>query len=237
MRRLVLLNVAVALAFAACDRIPGKPDPAHKWEPPSAMMDFDTLYSENCAACHALEPGALAAARPMNGALYLKFIGKENLRDAITHGVPATTMPGFLDTHGGSLTAAQIDAVTDGIMERADGAKAPATPLPPYRAPLGDASAGATAYAQFCASCHGADGTGGEGGGSVVAPAFLSLVTDQSLRTTVVAGRPELGMPDYTGLVEGTPPTDREIADIVAWLSGKRPDNSQVTVASAKPTE
>jgi hypothetical protein len=51
---------------------------------------------------------------------------------------------------------------------------------------------------------------------------YLALVSDQGLRTTVIAGRPELGAPDWRGNVPGTPMTPQDIADVVAWLSAQR---------------
>jgi hypothetical protein len=55
-----------------------------------------------------------------------------------------------------------------------------------------------------------------------VDPSFLSLVSDQELRTLVIVGRPELGAPDWRGNVSGQPMSDQEISDVVAWLGSKR---------------
>jgi cytochrome c oxidase cbb3-type subunit 3 len=52
--------------------------------------------------------------------------------------------------------------------------------------------------------------------------AYLSLVSDQYLRTVVIAGRPELGMPGYREYVAGKPMTPEEISDVVAWLASRR---------------
>jgi cytochrome c oxidase cbb3-type subunit 3/ubiquinol-cytochrome c reductase cytochrome c subunit len=51
---------------------------------------------------------------------------------------------------------------------------------------------------------------------------YLALVSDQYLRTTVIAGRIDLGMPDWRGYTPGQPLTSREIADVVAWLIAQR---------------
>jgi hypothetical protein len=51
---------------------------------------------------------------------------------------------------------------------------------------------------------------------------YLALASDQGLRTTVIAGRPELGAPDWRGNVPGRPMTPQDIADVVAWLSAQR---------------
>ena len=68
---------------------------------------------------------------------------------------------------------------------------------------------------------HGADGRGGEAG-SVVDPSFLALVSDQMLRTSVIAGRPDLGKPDWRGNSPTRAMTNQEISDVVAWMAAKR---------------
>ena len=75
------------------------------------------------------------------------------------------------------------------------------TALPAYdaRAERGDAERGKDVYAAACAGCHGPGGGGGPKGGPVTDPSYLSLVSDQYLRTTVIAGRTDLGMPDWRG--------------------------------------
>jgi cytochrome c oxidase cbb3-type subunit 3/ubiquinol-cytochrome c reductase cytochrome c subunit len=55
-----------------------------------------------------------------------------------------------------------------------------------------------------------------------VDPSFLALVSDQSLRTTVIAGRPDLGKPDWREDIAGQPLTPEQISDLVAWLAGHR---------------
>ena len=53
-------------------------------------------------------------------------------------------------------------------------------------------------------------------------PSYLALVSDQYLRTTVVAGRADLGMPDWRGFIAGRALSPEEISDVVAWLVTKR---------------
>ena len=57
---------------------------------------------------------------------------------------------------------------------------------------------------------------------SVVDPSYLSLVSNQYLRTIVIAGRPELGQPDWKHDASGQPLTPVQISDVVAWISSKR---------------
>jgi hypothetical protein len=53
---------------------------------------------------------------------------------------------------------------------------------------------------------------------------YLALVSDQGLRTTVIAGRPDLGAPDWRGNVRGSAMTSQDVSDVVAWLSAQRPE-------------
>jgi len=89
---------------------------------------------------------------------------------------------------------------------------------------VGDAHRGEAVYATFCQSCHGADGTGGPKVGSIVAGSYLALVSDQALRTLIIAGRPDLKHPDWRGDAPGRSLTSQEVSDVVAWLAAKRPE-------------
>jgi mono/diheme cytochrome c family protein len=189
---------------------------------PDQVTDFTTLYDGNCAGCHGRD-GRLGAARPLNDPLYLAVIGKRTLRDVIANGVPGTAMPAFAQNAGGSLTDQQITILADQIEERWSRPKDfAAAALPPYRAGLGDPKAGEAAFRRYCGTCHGQDGTGGSKPGSVVDPAFLALVSDQSLRTTVIAGCSDAGTPERRNGSPAHTMAPAEISDIVAWLAAHR---------------
>src|SRR4029077_4075043 len=207
-------------ALSGCGRLPGKPKEEDRWKPPEANKDFADLYSTNCVACHGNGKGA-SASISFNNPVYLSVVPKEVIRKAIAGGVPGTMMPGYSAAVGGLLTDEQINILADGVHNWSTGHATAESDRPPYAAPAGDAQRGATVYAQNCARCHGNDGTGGKAG-SVVDPAYLSLVSDQYLRTVIIAGRPELGMPSYQEYVSGKPMTAEEIADVVGWLSSHR---------------
>jgi cytochrome c oxidase cbb3-type subunit 3/ubiquinol-cytochrome c reductase cytochrome c subunit len=55
-----------------------------------------------------------------------------------------------------------------------------------------------------------------------VDPAYLALVSDQGLRVAVIAGRPDLGMPDWRSYVAAQPLSRQQISDVVAWLAAQR---------------
>ncbi len=134
-------------------------------------------------------------------------------------------MPAFAQSAGGMLTDAQVEAIVAGIRAWARPDASQGVELPPYAARVtGDAKRGASVYAAYCSSCHGANGRGGARASSIVDGSFLALVSNQSLRTTVIVGRPELGAPDFRGNVPGKPMSPDDVSDVVAWLAAQRPE-------------
>ena len=213
----------MALALAGCDAFPGKPRAADLEVLPTQVMAFSALYGMNCAGCHGAD-GRLGASRPLNDPVYLALVPRERVREVIARGVPGTAQPAFAQSAGGSLTDAQIDALVRGVFDawsRPDAVTG--ADLPPYAgAAAGDAVRGRVVYGAACASCHGGDGLGGPRGGPVADASYLALVSDQSLRTTVIAGRADLGMPDWRRYVEGQPLSAGQVADVVSWLVSER---------------
>jgi cytochrome c oxidase cbb3-type subunit 3 len=216
------ITLLAGLAVGGCDALPGKPRPADREPMASQAMSFITLYGDNCAACHGAD-GRLGASRPLSDPLYLALVPRSRLRSVIADGVPGTLQPAFAQSSGGTLTDAQIDVLANGLLERWGGAQPlKSADIPPYAAPPGNAARGKAVYAVACASCHGADGKLGRNGGAIADASYLSLVSDQYLRTTVIAGRIDLGMPDWRNYTPGQPLTTGQISDVVAWLIAQR---------------
>jgi cytochrome c oxidase cbb3-type subunit 3 len=213
----------VAILLAGCDSLPGRPTQADLPLRPSDVTDFATLYGENCAGCHGAD-GKSGAAIAMNNPVYLAIIDDASMRRVIANGSPGTAMPPFAQSAGGSLTDRQIDLLIAGIRKSWTGAPGAAEGAPPYSSSTaGDSSRGAQVYATNCQSCHGPDGKGGPAAGSVVDASYLSLISNQYLRTIVIAGRPDIGHPDWKNDVSGQPLTPDQVSDVVAWLASKRP--------------
>ncbi len=222
-RALALPALALLLLVSGCDWMPGKPKPAGRWMPDTAVTNFTELYQTHCAGCHASGDGKLAAAHPLNDPVLLAISQPAVFRKNVAEGVQGTAMPAFAQSRDGQLTDAQIDLIVTNVFARwSRGLDFAGGKLPPYTAPLGDVQRGATAYQTYCAACHGPEGKGGEKAGAVVNPSYLALVSDQGLRTAVIAGRVDLGMPDWRGHQAGKPMSDQEIADVVAWLASHR---------------
>ena len=71
--------------------------------------------------------------------------------------------------------------------------------------------------------------------GSILDGSFLALINEQTLRTTVIAGRPDIGEPDWRGHIPGRAMTDDEVTDVCAWLMAQRPLNPGQPYPSARP--
>jgi cytochrome c oxidase cbb3-type subunit III len=225
-RYLRVFAAFAAILLSGCGAPHGQPSKGSEVLAPSEVLEGHTLYAENCAACHGAE-GRGGAAIALANPVYLAIADDASILKVIAQGVPGTAMPAFAQSAGGMLTDAQIDVITKEIRSRwsrrgiLDAASAP-----PYTPKLtGGTQRGEAAYKIFCESCHGPVGRGGQKASAISEDSFLALVSDQSLRTIVIAGRPELGAPDWRGNLPGRPMSDQEITDIVAWLASRRSQN------------
>ena len=151
---------------------------------------------QNCAGCHG-ENGKGGAAIALADPVYLAIADDAVLRRATADGISGTSMPAFAQSAGGMLTDKQVDVIVEGMRERwaQPDVLRGANPPPYSAAQPGDASRGSAAYAEFCSSCHGAGGRGGQKASSIVDGSFLALLNDQELRTIVIVGRPDFGAP------------------------------------------
>jgi cytochrome c oxidase cbb3-type subunit 3/ubiquinol-cytochrome c reductase cytochrome c subunit len=218
-----LILTLAALVLAGCDHIPGRPGPGPEVIRPDEVLDFPTLYKTNCAGCHG-ESGRNGAAISLANPVYLAVAGEDKLQQVTAKGVPGKLMPGFAQSAGGMLTDRQINVLAQGMVNAWSKPDILAGQgLPSYSATLtGDAGRGAETFGAYCSRCHGASGEGGKGKvGSIVNGSYLALISDQGLRSIVIAGRPDEGMPDWRTF-GAQPMTDQQISDVVAWLASKR---------------
>jgi cytochrome c oxidase cbb3-type subunit 3 len=240
-QHLCILAHLAAILLAGCGAPHGQPRSGSEVLAPNEVLDFGPLFSENCAACHGAE-GRGGAAIALANPVYLAIADDASIRKVIAQGAPGTAMPAFAQSAGGVLTDAQIGVLTKEIPSRwsRPGILDPAS-APPYAPKLtGDAQRGEAAYKTFCESCHGPAGRGGQKASAISDGSFLALVSDQSLRTIVIVGRPELGAPDWRGSLPGRPMSDQEITDVVAWLASRRvanPGQPYAASNSAQPQE
>jgi cytochrome c oxidase cbb3-type subunit III len=232
------VSVLLFASFASGCKAPhGQPATDSEFRAPNEVLDFPTLYANNCAGCHGTD-GKGGAAIALANPVYLKIANDAEIRNIIANGVPGTAMPAFAEGAGGMLTDAQIDVIGKEIRSHWGGRGIQDAGALPSYAPtaVGDALRGEAVYNTYCASCHGPNGIGGNKGSAITDPTFLALISDQGLRTVVIAGRPELGAPDWRGNVPGRPMSDQEITDVVAWMASHRVHNPVQPYAS-KHTE
>jgi cytochrome c oxidase cbb3-type subunit 3 len=208
--KIALLSFALALVLSSCDA-PGQRATEELPIRPTEVADFATLYSQNCSGCHGKDgQGALSIG--IGTPIYLAIADDAAIRSVTESGTPGTSMPAFAKKAGGMLTEAQIEILVHGIRNWAK----PVEQNPPAYASSapGNPSRGHEVFAASCTSCH------GEGQRAIADPSYLSLVTDQHLRTVIIAGMPQLGMPDWRSL--NKPLSDTDVTDLVAWLSSQR---------------
>ncbi len=204
------------LAITSCDA-PGRRATESAPVRPSDVADFRLLYSQNCSGCHGANgQGALAVGigRPV----YLAIANDASIRRVIEEGRPGTAMQGFAQKAGGLLTDTQVDILVRGIRSWAKLSAFGNEKPPAYTASQpGDAARGQDVFKTFCSSCHGPDGRGAR---AIADPSYLALVSDQHLRTVIITGMPQLGMPGWRS--HNKPLSDADVTDVVAWLAAQR---------------
>lgn len=184
---------------------------------PDRIVSFDRLYGENCSACHG-SSGQGGPAVDLNNPALQQLLDDGALRRAIHDGVAGTLMPAFGESAGGMLTEAQVDALVKGMRAR----WATAGTVRPAQMPLettaltGNAAHGQQVYQSDCRSCH----SGARQ--RVTDPTYLALVSDEALRTILIAGRPDVGHPGWQTVANGHAASDQDVTDVVAYLASLR---------------
>jgi|SRR5580698_7957705 cytochrome c oxidase cbb3-type subunit 3 len=214
-----VLLICLAALSVGCEHAPGNPEsPIVR---PNEVADFGKLYSENCAACHGAN-GQNGPAIDLANPEYQALVDDATLRKWISGGMPGTEMPAFAQSAGGMLTDAQVNALIDGMRKRWSRPSVFAGPTPPPYAQiqLGDAHGGEQTYQARCSACHAPLHQ------QITSPDYLALVGDQALRSIIIAGRPDIGQPDWNHLGpngKSAPPLSApDIDNIVAYLASLR---------------
>jgi cytochrome c oxidase cbb3-type subunit III len=225
----------IAALVIGCGPAPGyPPDPVAR---PTDVTDFTALYSQNCAACHGAN-GQGGPAIDLANPEYQALVDDATLRKWISNGMPGTEMSAFAQSAGGMLTDAQVNALILGM--RKAWLKANTfgeyTP-PPYVQPsTGDPGHGRQVYTERCASCHQSPHQ------DITSANYLALVSDQALRSIVIAGRPDIGQPDWAHLGPGggkpaAPLLSQEVDDVVAYLASLRSSALPAQASNSAPVQ
>ena len=212
-----LAGAMLLLLIAGCNQMPGTPKPGVEVPRPDSITDFATLYGQNCAGCHGKD-GQDGAALDLANPVYQAWVDDAAIRKVIAGSEPGTQMPAFGQAAGGFLTVAQVDALVHGMRTawQKPGTLSGQTPPPYQPVTQGDATRGQAVYQAACARCH------EQPGRKITDPTFLALINDQTLRTIIIAGRPDLGHPDWRTGMDDHPLTDDQVTDTVAWLATLR---------------
>ncbi len=227
---------------------PGVPAESAETIRPDQQLDFHLLYKQNCAGCH----GDNGTQRRRHPARTIPPTSPSQAHKTFVRttakGVPGTLMPAFAQSPAACSQIQQVDALVQGMIhEWSRPSDFSGVALPPYAATApGNAKNGQTAYMAACARCHGADGTGVRVPGqtetgqqvetphSIVDPSYLTLVSDQNLRSIVIAGHIDANAPDWRSYISGRALAPQEITDIVAWLASHRAPVAQQSVANPR---
>lgn len=236
----LLLVTAIAAAISGCGHAPGyPPDPVPR---PTAVTDFATLYGQNCAACHGAN-GQNGAAIDLANPQYQALVDDATLRKWISGGMPGTEMPAFAQSQGGMLTDAQVNALVAGMRQQWSRPNAFDGAVPPYaQTQAGDAKRGEQIYGARCAGCH-----QNPQKQQITSANYLSLMSDQALRTIIIAGRPDIGQPDWNlgpaplpggrpvvfDYLVGPPLSAQNVSDIVSYLASLRSASPQLAANTA----
>lgn len=214
------LSACFALLAAGCGHAPG--DPPQPIQRPADVTDFNALYSQNCAACHGAK-GENGPAIDLSNPEYQALVDDATLRKWISAGMPGTEMMAFAQSAGGMLTDTQVNALIAGMRQAWPKSNAfPGSASPAYSASgSGDTAHGQQLYNARCQSCHQSATQ------DITSPEYLTLVGNQALRTIIIAGRPDIGQPDYAHLSpngQAAPPlSSQDVTDLVAYLGSLRP--------------
>lgn len=232
MRLTVLAFLACcATLLGGCGSAPG--DPPNPIVRPTEVSDFASLYKENCAACHGTN-GQNGPAIDLANPEYQALVDDAALRKWISGGMPGTEMAAFAQSAGGMLTDAQVNALIAGMRTAWTRPSVFGAVTPPSYAQsqAGDPHRGEQSYQARCAACH-------DSKQPITSPDYLSLIGDQALRSIIIAGRPDIGQPDWLhdgpSGKEVAPLSAQEVDDIVTYLGSLRNPAQQVAKNSAPP--
>ncbi|WP_252263606.1 c-type cytochrome [Paracidobacterium acidisoli] len=217
MRLPLIVAAACALVFSVsgCTRAPGYP--TEEALRPQDQLDFHVLYSQNCSGCHGAK-GQNGAAIDLANPEYQALVDDATMKKWIIGGMPGTEMSAFGASAGGMLTDTQINALVAGMRKEWSKPDVFGGQTPPQYAQdkAGDAAHGHAVYMTACASCH------QQAKQQITDANYLALVSDQALRSIVIAGRPDIGHPDWRNDVPGKPLSAQDVTDVVTYLDSLR---------------
>lgn len=183
-----------------------------------AGVAIPATYSTFCSSCHGAQ-GEGSSVAPAFDAAALQAMDTADLIQIIAEGIPGTAMIGWQR----AMNSAQIEELAV-FLQQLEGAASVAAAsgwvAPDPTDPQSMLRAGEQVYAGACASCHGANGSGGYGP-ALNSQQFLSMHDDARIRDAIINGgwRPASQMPAY-----GTNLSDLELDALMAYIRAWQPD-------------
>ncbi len=176
------------------------------------------IFAEFCVLCHG-DRGQGGIGLPLNTPA-LRDQDDIDIFNAIARGRFGTVMPAWLKEEGGALDRQQIQGLVAFIKDgtRWDEVVDHIPPEAMTPTPVGPPD-GAVVFDQRCAACHGADAEGLIGPG-LRDNAFIQSETDEGMVAFEKAGRPQLGMPAWEGIL-----SEGEIRAVVEFLRTLQPES------------
>jgi cytochrome c oxidase cbb3-type subunit 3 len=190
-----------------------------------AAPDGEQLYAEHCIACHGTR-GEGGIGLPLV-AQTLGAVTDDYINKTVRYGRPGRIMPAYP-----ALSDAQINALIAYLRSWAPQQEIVA------KAARGNADSGKHLFEKHCVTCHGIDGSGGDGTGVTFSrprsfgimppalnnPGFLKAASDSVIRHTISNGRLDTEMPAFSDLL-----SPQDIDDII--LHVRSFENQPKTVA------
>jgi cbb3-type cytochrome c oxidase subunit III len=216
-------------SYLAPDKIEQKYRELH-----AAPLTGGEVYRQYCAACHGTgtygrwDKKFARFVPAVRGASLVSNASVEYLRTNIEQGRPGTQMPAW-GPHAGGLLPEEIAAVIDYLR-----AGAPAAPAAAAIPEPGDSARGLTLFLRNCAGCHGMHGRGGMAP-EIGNPVFQESATNEFIIRTIRDGRVGTAMPSFQR-AEAPAFTDRDLADVLAYLRTLSEQKGQKTAAGSPPS-
>jgi cytochrome c oxidase cbb3-type subunit 3 len=200
------------------------------------------LYAENCVVCHGADgQGRVGATLAKD---WPSIRPDLRVQTVIENGVSGSPMPAWSQAKGGPLSNEEIDSLVCYILSWQSGGAPVIFPTPtamqrPVLTPppgvSGDPNAGAIAYDQNCAMCHGLNGEGRVG--ATLAKDWSSIRPDLAIKATIERGIQGSAMPAWSQ-ANGGPLSEGEINNLVAYiLTWSTPANPPTLVPTTVPTD
>jgi len=180
----------------------------------------EEIFKMNCVACHQADGKGQAGFAPnINNIDFLSIADDETIKNFILEGRAGTAMMAYKDMPNVSEGIDDLVAYMRSWEKEFELAKV--TPVDKNWKSTGNAANGKELFKSYCLYCHGASGEGYASGGAGTAignPAFLSLVSDDYIKQTLILGRNGTAMKSFAGAKGVAHMTDSDMDDVISYL-------------------